>query len=65
MCKEHVDTSVVGNVLMAGHVPTSSIFVSSVRIAPSGRGVDAAGERHADLVGPAPERQGNPESGSR
>lgn len=56
VCKEHVDTIVVGNALTAGHVATSLIFVSSVRTAPSGRSVDAAGQRHADLFGPVFER---------
>ena len=63
--EEHLYASVSGEALVAGRSPFPSLGPRvGVRIAPSGRGVDAAGEPRADLVGPTPLGQGHRESGS-
>lgn len=63
--EEHLYASVSGEALIAGRSPFPSLGPRvGVRIAPSGRGVDAAGEPRADLVGPTPLGQDHRESGS-
>ena len=51
MSEEHLYASVSGEALIAGRSPFPSLGPRvGVRIAPSGRGVDAAGEPRADLA---------------